>query len=50
LTSIEPVTSRVSALLENTILPLSPIELKLPETDNDPVTLTLPVTVNVLPE
>jgi hypothetical protein len=50
LTNTDPVTSRVSALLEYTTLPASPIALKLPVTVNEPVMRTLPVTVNVLPE
>ena len=49
-TNIEPVNSRVSALLENTMLPVPLVAEKLPVTVNEPDTRTLPVISNKLPE
>ena len=40
LTNTEPDTSRVSALLENNILPVSPVALNAPDTTSDPDIVT----------
>ena len=39
-TNKDPLTSRVSALLDNNTPPESPLKFKAPETFNEPVTLT----------
>ena len=35
-----PLISRVSALVEKSVLPLSPVALNAPDTDNEPVITT----------